>query len=136
MSFVVSRALPVLAAVAFTVVCNSATAADARRSAFFVGRVLDARGNVPELGTVAASDPNTGNGEPKTIQADTGDFRLGPLLPGTWDLYVLVSGHPPLKFGRFTLAADETHDVGTMKTHAFERIDHSGQSLSGRRRAG
>jgi hypothetical protein len=32
MSFVVSRALPVIAAVAFTVVCHSATAADARRS--------------------------------------------------------------------------------------------------------
>jgi hypothetical protein len=32
MSFVVSRALPVLAAVAFTVVCHPAFAADARRS--------------------------------------------------------------------------------------------------------
>ena len=40
------------------------------------------------------------------------DFRLGPLVPR--GISVLVSGHPPEKSARYTLAADEMRDVGTI----------------------
>jgi hypothetical protein len=89
-------------------------AADTRRSAFFIGRVLDAHGRVPELATIGAGDPQTGNGEWGPVRSDTGEFRLGPLVPGTWDVDVQVAGQMARKQGRFTLAADETRDLGTL----------------------
>jgi Carboxypeptidase regulatory-like domain len=87
--------------------------ADARPSAFLVGRVLDARGHVPEMVMVGAADPASGNGEIEPVAAGTGEFRIGPLKPGAWDLHVLVTNRPDVR-GRFELAADETRDVGTL----------------------
>jgi RNA polymerase sigma factor (sigma-70 family) len=87
---------------------------DARSTAFVIGRVLDARGRVPELAKVITMDVSTGRGQSSTLDPDTGTFRCGPLRGGDWDLFVLAQGYPQLRVARLTLVEDETRDIGTV----------------------
>ncbi len=88
--------------------------ADARPSAFLLGRLLDTQGHVPEQAIILAIDPVLGASEQGTPQADTGAFRLGPLRPGEWELRAFVKDHPQVELGRFTLVAGETRDLGAL----------------------
>jgi hypothetical protein len=87
--------------------------ADARPSAFLVGRVLDREGRVPQQVQVIASDAASGRGDFWPVD-EHGAFRCGPLLPGDWNLSVRAPGRPNSERQRFTLAADETRDVGAI----------------------
>jgi Carboxypeptidase regulatory-like domain len=87
--------------------------ADARPSAFVSGRVLAADGSVPPQVKVIAASAMSGMGDSSSLDA-SGVFHRGPLVPGDWDIVVLSPGRKQRNVGRFTLAADETRDIGTI----------------------
>jgi RNA polymerase sigma-70 factor, ECF subfamily len=89
-------------------------AADALRSAYFAGRVLDESGKPFEGAEVSYFVESTGQGQTQASDAQ-GRFHIGPLHPGRYFLQVRVKGYATSDVRGLALSAGETRDLGDLR---------------------
>ncbi len=89
-------------------------AADALRSAYLAGRVLDENGKPVEAAEITPYVEASGQGQSLATDAE-GRFRVGPLRPGRYYLEARVKGYAANSVRGIVLAAGESKDLADLR---------------------